>query len=79
VCKLDLFLWLTVSFIVIGFVVIASTAKGMARKVALIRENEESMVGKQISTKPVIWWIVGATVFGLVSMFLVVRSFSVYM
>ncbi|WP_342509378.1 hypothetical protein [Sporosarcina sp. FSL K6-2383] len=76
---MDLFLWLTVSFIVIGFVVFASTAKGMERKVALIRENEESMVGKQISTKPVIWWIVGATVFGLVSMFLVVRSFSIYM
>lgn len=76
---MDLFLWLTVSFIVIGFVVFASTAKGMARKVDLIRENEESMVGKQISTKPVIWWIVGATVFGLVSMSLVVRSFSIYM
>ena len=76
---MDLFLWLTVSFIVIGFVVFASTAKGMERKVALIGENEESMVGKQISTKPVIWWIVGATVFGLVSMFLVVRSFSIYM
>ena len=76
---MDLFLWLTVSFIVIGFVVFASTAKSMERKVALIRENEESMEGKQISTKPVIWWIVGATVFGLVSMFLVVRSFSIYM
>ncbi|MBO1912277.1 hypothetical protein [Sporosarcina sp. 6E9] len=76
---MDLFFWLTVSFIVIGFVVFASTAKGMERKVALIRENEESMVGKQISNKPVIWWIVGATAFGLVSMFLVVRSFSIFM
>ncbi len=76
---MDLFFWLTVSFIVIGFVVIASMKKSMERKVALIIENEESMEKKQISNKPVIWWIVGATAWGLVSIFLVVRSFSVYM
>jgi len=76
---MDLFLWLTVSFIVIGFVVIAFMKKSMERKVALIIENEENMESKQISNKPVIWWIVGATVWGLVSIFLVVRSFSVYM
>ena len=73
---MDLLLWITVGFIVIGFVVLASMKKSMERKVALIIENEES---KQISTKPVVWWIVGATVWGLVSMFLIVRSFSVYM
>ena len=76
---MDLLLWITVGFIVIGFVVLASMKKSMERKVALIIENEESMESKQISTKPVIWWIVGATVWGLVSMFLIVRSFSVYM
>ena len=76
---MDLLLWITVGFIVIGFVVLASMKKSMERKVALIIENEESMESKQISNKPVIWWIVGATVWGLVSMFLVVRSFSVFM
>ncbi|MGE8079008.1 hypothetical protein [Peribacillus loiseleuriae] len=76
---MDLLLWITVGFIVIGFVVLASMKKSMERKVALIIENEESMESKQISTKPVVWWIVGATVWGLVSMFLIVRSFSVYM
>ena len=76
---MDLLLWITVGFIVIGFVVLASMKKGMERKVALLIENKESMESKQISTKPVVWWIVGATVWGLVSMFLIVRSFSVYM
>jgi hypothetical protein len=75
----DLLLWVTVGFIVIGFVVLASMKKRMERKVSLIIENEESMESKQISTKPVVWWIVGATVWGLVSMFLIVWSFSVYM
>lgn len=76
---MDLFLWLTVSFIVIGFVVIASMKKSMERKVALIIENEESMESKQISNKPVFWWIVGAVVWGLVSIFLVALYFSIYM
>jgi RsiW-degrading membrane proteinase PrsW (M82 family) len=76
---MDLLLWITVGFIVIGFVVLVSMKKSMERKVALIIENEENMESKQISNKPVIWWIVGATVWGLVSMFLIVRSFSVFM
>ncbi|WP_342511756.1 hypothetical protein MKY34_14450 [Sporosarcina sp. FSL K6-1522] len=76
---MDLLLWITVGFIVIGLVVLASMKKSMERKVALIIENKESMESKQISTKPVVWWIVGATVWGLVSMLLIVRSFSVYM
>lgn len=74
---MDFFRWFTVGFIVIGFLVIASMKKSMERKVALLIENEESMTSKQISNKPVIWWIVGAIVWGLVSMFLVIRSFSV--
>ena len=76
---MDLLLWITVGFIVIGFGVLVSMKKKMERKVALIIENEESMEGKQISSKPVIWFIVGATVWGLVSMFLAVRSFSVFL
>ena len=76
---MNLLLWITVGFIVIGFVVLASMKKSMERKVALIIDNEESTESKQISTKPVVWWIAGATVWGLVSMFLIVRSFSVYM
>ena len=76
---MGLLFWITVGFIVIGFVVLVSMKKGMERKVALIIENKESLESKQISTKPVVWWIVGATVWGIVSTFLIVRSFSVYM
>ena len=76
---MGLLLWVTVGFIVIGFVVLVSMKKGMERKVALIIANKESLESKQISTKPVVWWIVGATVWGIVSIFLIVRSFSVYM
>ncbi|WP_033827386.1 MULTISPECIES: hypothetical protein [Bacillaceae] len=76
---MDSLLWITVGFIIIGFVVLVSMKKSMERKVAIIIENEESMESKQISNKPVIWWIVGTTVWGLVSMFLIVRSFSVFM
>ena len=75
---MDLLLWITVGFIVIGIVVLVSMKKSMERKVTLIIENEKSMGSKQISTKPVIWWIVGAAVWGIVSMFLIVWSFSVY-
>ncbi|QUW22678.1 hypothetical protein JSQ81_03595 [Sporosarcina sp. Marseille-Q4063] len=76
---MGLLLWVTVGFIVIGFIVLVSMKKGMERKVALIIESKESMESKQISAKHVVWWIVGATVWGLVSIFLVVQSFSVYM
>ena len=50
----------------------------MKMKVALLRENEGSMESKQISSMPVIWWIAGATTFGVISMILIVWSFSVY-
>lgn len=72
-------LWITTGFITIGLVVLFSMKKGMERKVALIIESEENGESNQISNKPIIWWIVGATVWGVVSMFLVVWSFSVYM
>lgn len=75
---MNFLLWITVGFIVIGFVVLALMKKSMERKLALIK-NEESMESEQISTKPIVWWIRGATVWGLVSMFLIVWSFTVYM
>lgn len=73
-----LLLWITVGFIIIGFVVLISMKKGMEIKVALLKENAESANGKQISSKPVIWWIWGATAWGVVSIFLIVWLFSVY-
>ena len=71
-------LWITVGFIVIGFVVLVSMKKGMEARVNLIVGNKESIERNQLSSKPVIWWIVGATVWGIVSMYLIVQSFSIY-
>ncbi|AOZ91182.1 hypothetical protein [Paenibacillus crassostreae] len=76
---MDLLLWITVGFIVIGFVVLVSMKKSMESRVTLIIENEKNIENEQVSNKPVIWWIKGTTVWGLVSMFLIVWSFSVYM
>ena len=76
---MDLLLWITVGFIVIGIVVLTSMKQGMERKLALIIENEENMESEQNSTKPIVWWIWSCVVWGIVSMFLIVQSFSVYM
>lgn len=75
---MDSLLWITVGFIVIGFLVLVSMKRSMERKLALIKENEESMESEQNSPKPIIRWIWGAVLWGIVSMFLIVWSFSVY-
>lgn len=75
---MNFLLWITVGFIVVGLFVLMSMKKSMEERVALAIENKDGMEGEQISTKPVVWWIVGATVWGLVSMLLIVWFFSVY-
>lgn len=75
---MDLLLWVTVGFFVIGFVVLVSMKKSMEKKLALIIEDEESMESEQNSPKPIIWWIWGAVFWGIVSIFLILWSFSVY-
>ncbi|MFJ7700091.1 hypothetical protein [Lysinibacillus fusiformis] len=71
---MDLLLWITIGFIIIGFIVLTSMKKGMESKVAFIkanRENEEN----SFKAKSVIWWIWSSTAWGIVSMFLVVWCF----
>lgn len=75
---MNLLIWITIGFIVIGFFILVSMKKSMEMKVSLIIENENNIESKQISNKPIIWWIVGATIWGLISIFLVVQSFSTY-
>lgn len=75
---MDLLLWITVGFIVIGFGVLVSMKKSVEMKVAFMIENKESMERQQISPNPVVWWIAGATVWGIVSICLIVWSFSIY-
>lgn len=71
---MDLLLWITIGFIIIGFVVLTSMKKGMESKVAFIkvyREDEEN----SLKAKSVIWWIWSTTAWGIVSIFLVVWCF----
>ncbi len=70
---MDLLLWITVGFIIIGFVVLASMKKNMESKLAFIKRNMES---KKSSTKSIVWWIVGTAAWGIVSMNLIVLWFS---
>lgn len=71
---MDLLLWITVGFIIIGFVALTSMKKGMESKLAFItvnREDEEN----SIKYKSIIWWIMSATAWGVVSMILIVWWF----
>jgi hypothetical protein len=52
--------------------------KSMEERVDLAIKNKDSMEVKQISPKPVVWWIWGAVLWGIVSIFLVVCAFSIY-
>jgi len=69
--KMDLLLWITIGFLLIGFVVLTSMKKGMERKIAFIKANRENEENSSKATS-VIWWIWGSTAWGIASMFLVV-------
>ena len=71
---MDSLLWVTIGFIIIGFVVLVSLKKSMESKLAFIKANMES---EEISmkTKSIIWWIVSAAAWGIVSIILIVWSF----
>ncbi|MFE6169366.1 hypothetical protein ACFVP8_16080 [Viridibacillus arvi] len=71
---MDLLLWITIGFIIIGFVVLTSMKKNMESKLAFITKNME---GEESSTKSesIIWWIVSTTAWGIVSMILIVCWF----
>ncbi|OCA86183.1 hypothetical protein F7984_12455 [Pradoshia sp. D12] len=74
---MDLLFWITIVFIITGFVILASMKKGMESKVAFIKVNmeDEENSSKAIS---VIWWICSTVAWGIVSMFLVVWCFKNY-
>lgn len=71
---MDLLLWVTISFIVIGFLVLFFMKKGMEIKLAHIQKKSEDEENKK-KEKSIIWWIRGAVVWGIVSMFLIVLNF----
>ena len=69
---MDLLLWITVGFIIIGFVILASMKKNMESKLAFITRNMES---EESSTTSIVWWIVGTVAWGIVSILLIVCWF----
>lgn len=74
---MDLLLWITIGFIIIGFVVLTSMKKGMESKVALIKANMEDEENSS-KANSVIWWIWSTTAWGIVSIFLIVSCFHNY-
>lgn len=73
---MDVLLWVTMSFIVIGFTVLFFMKKGMEIKLAHIQKNSEDEDNAK-KGKALIWWIRGAVVWGIVSMFLIVLNFYI--
>lgn len=74
-----LLFWLTVCFILTGLVVLLSMKKNMEDKLAFIKANmDNDAVSIQESTQSIIWWIVVAATWGVVSIILVVWWFHVY-
>ncbi|WHY87361.1 hypothetical protein QNH39_05760 [Neobacillus novalis] len=71
---MDLLLWITIGFIIIGFVVLTSMKKGMESKLAFITANME-VEESSTKAKSIIWWIVSTTAWGIVSMILIVWWF----
>ncbi len=72
--KVDLLLWITIGFIIVGFVVLISMKKGMESKLAFITANMENEENSTKATS-IICWIVGTTAWGIVSMILIVWWF----
>ncbi|TDL31501.1 hypothetical protein E2R51_14160 [Jeotgalibacillus sp. S-D1] len=74
---MDSLIWLTIGIIIIGFVVLISLKKSMESKLAFILANRESEESS-IKAKSIIWWIVSAVTWGIVSIILIVWSFHHY-
>ncbi len=73
---MDLLLWVTVSFIVIGFAVLFFMKKGMELKLAHIQKNSEDEENAK-KQRSIIWWIRAAVVWGIVSMSLIILNFYI--
>ncbi|QHE62636.1 hypothetical protein FHE72_17595 [Rossellomorea vietnamensis] len=71
---MNLLLVITIGFIIIGFIVLFSMKTSMENKLAYITANSEDEESS-VKAKSIIWWIASATVWGIVSMFLIVWYF----
>lgn len=71
---MDLLLWITIAFIIIGIVVLTSMKKEMESKVEYIKANMDDAENLS-KAKSVIWWIWSTAAWGIVSIFLIVWCF----
>ncbi|TFE01512.1 hypothetical protein [Jeotgalibacillus salarius] len=72
---MDLLLWFTIVFVVIGFIVLIVLSKSMKDRVKFLKSNPDGE-GSEKEAKTVIRFIWTAVAFGVVSMALVVTWFS---
>ncbi|GAB3070227.1 hypothetical protein ACFOU0_09350 [Salinicoccus sesuvii] len=74
---MELLTWITIGFIMTGCSLLICMKKGMESKLASITiagEDEKSQREAQL----LIWWIVSTTVWGVVSIMLIVLWFNLY-
>ncbi|WP_280771641.1 hypothetical protein [Salipaludibacillus daqingensis] len=71
---MDLFLWITLGLIIIGFLILFSMKRSMESKLAFIIANMDSEESSR-KTKSIVWWIVSTIAWGIVSIILIVWSF----
>lgn len=69
---MDLLLWFTIAFVVIGFIVLMVIRKLVKNRLEFVKNNPE----REGESKPVIWFVWAAAVWGVVSMALIVTWFS---
>ncbi|MDZ5710665.1 hypothetical protein [Jeotgalibacillus haloalkalitolerans] len=69
---MDLLLWFTIAFFVIGLIVLMVIRKSIRNRMEFVKNNPD----REGEAKPVIWFIWAATAWGVVSMALIVTWFS---
>lgn len=73
---MDLLLWLTIGFVMIGFVGLASMKKGMESRLAALTTENMTDEESSLKAKSIIWWILSTTAWGIVSMTLIIWWFN---
>lgn len=75
---MGLYSWLVFMFIAGGLTVLLLSKKVMEKRVEWLKEAEKSLAEQKVIANSVIWWIIGAVVWGLTSIFLVIKLFAIY-
>lgn len=74
---MNLLLWITIGFIIIGFIILISMKKKMESKLNYIIENSSSEESS-LETISIVWWVIGVAAWGVISIFLISWLFQNY-